>query len=236
MKKTCLFVVLMSAFSSESGLASDFSAENPRLRGDISPRLSAGVPRPVAGAKAPAEAGAVEEKLVPDRIQKTEVRRQNSVVCSRSSVLCLLASTGLGADLSVLSGYGSALRRDESGYGSALRRDESGCRSALRRDECALGGKSWRLAAYEIAHRIQKTEVRIQKPEVRSQKSEFRLLCSGLCPLSSVLCLLTSVVCPLFTRLRLRLGASPRRDARATLAGRCRRWRVLGSSSTRTFG
>ena len=30
---------------------------DPRLRGDISPRLSAGVPRPVAGAKAPAEAG-----------------------------------------------------------------------------------------------------------------------------------------------------------------------------------
>ena len=32
---------------------------NPRFRGDISPRLSAGVPRPVAGAKAPAEAGAM---------------------------------------------------------------------------------------------------------------------------------------------------------------------------------
>jgi hypothetical protein len=30
---------------------------DPRLRGDISPRLSAGVPRPVAGAKAPADAG-----------------------------------------------------------------------------------------------------------------------------------------------------------------------------------
>ena len=30
---------------------------DPRLRGDISPRLPAGVPRPVAGAKAPAEAG-----------------------------------------------------------------------------------------------------------------------------------------------------------------------------------
>ena len=33
---------------------------DPRLRGDISPRLPAGVPRPLAGAKAPAEAGVAE--------------------------------------------------------------------------------------------------------------------------------------------------------------------------------
>jgi hypothetical protein len=36
-------------------------AGDPRFRGDISPRLPAGVPRPVAGAKAPAEAGVVAE-------------------------------------------------------------------------------------------------------------------------------------------------------------------------------
>jgi len=38
--------------------------DGPRLRGDISPRLSAGVPRPVAGAKAPAEAGCPIIRLI----------------------------------------------------------------------------------------------------------------------------------------------------------------------------
>jgi len=72
----------------------ELTAENPRLRGDISPRLSAGVPRPVAGAKAPAEAGAAEEK---SKLKISASSADSAVKIAGVKLLVLGAITRAGA-------------------------------------------------------------------------------------------------------------------------------------------